>query len=299
MGATASGKTDLALKLSSHLPIEIISVDSTSIYYDLDIGSAKPTKLERNICPHHLIDIKSPLESYSVAEFLQDSIELVSDINSRSKLPVFVGGTMMYYNALINGIHELPSSEELRIKLMKDCSVYGLDYIYDQLKKLDPTSAFNTNKNDKQRILRKLEICLLLNAPMSDVLQKQEVTKLANCDILSFALMSENREDLYKKSELRFDKMLERGIVDEVRHLLVKYPDLNLSHNSIRSVGYKQVWQFLNNEIIYEEMIEKAKTATRNLVKRQYTWLRELADKKITSASIDVILNDIEDFFTI
>ncbi len=294
MGATASGKTDLALKLSSHLPIEIISVDSTAIYYGLDIGSAKPSISERSICVHHLIDIKSPLESYSVAEFLQDSIKLVSEINSRDKLPVFVGGTMMYYHALINGIHELPSSEELRIKLMKDCDLHGLDYLYDQLKILDPISAFQISKNDKQRVLRKLEVCLLLNAPMSDILKKQKTSKLDNCDILNFVLMPENRDDLYKKSELRFDKMLEQGIVEEVKHLLIKYPELNLTHNSIRSVGYKQVWQFLNDEISYEEMINQAKIATRNLVKRQYTWLRDLAGKRVTSASIKIMLNDIK-----
>jgi tRNA dimethylallyltransferase len=286
MGATASGKSNFALSLSSYFPIEIISVDATSVYKGLDIGSAKPLKFEQELCPHHLVDIKSPVESYSVAQFLNDSIQLVSDINNRSKLPVFVGGTMMYYHALINGIHQLPSDQALRLQLKHDSDTKGLSYLYNQLKLLDPIAASSVSENDSHRILRKLEVCMLLNAPISEYLKLHQPITIADCNMLKICVMPEDKQELYKKSELRFDAMLNNGLVEEVASLITQYPSLNLNYSSIRSVGYKQVWQFLNHEITYAEMIEQAKTATRNLVKRQYTWLRNVDATTVTNESL-------------
>lgn len=284
MGATAAGKTDLALQLSSYLPIEIISVDATAVYKGLDIGSAKPNKKELATCPHHLIDIKSPLESYSVAQFFNHTQQLIIAINNRNKIPVLVGGTMMYYHAIINGLHQLPSDHNIKSKLLADADAYSLDYLYQQLKSIDPESASNISSNDKQRVIRKLELCLLLNAPISQWLKQKPTTyQLDNCNLLKFIIKPEDRNLLYYQAEERFEKMIANGLIKEVSNLCKLYPQLNLNYNSIRSVGYKQVWQFLNNELSYQDMINKAKTATKNLVKRQYTWLKNFEGEIIIS----------------
>ena len=276
MGATASGKTNLALQLSQYIPIEIISVDSAAIYKYLDIGSAKPTAAELQQCQHHLIDILSPVESYSVAEFLDDSINLVNIINAKGKIPVFVGGTMMYYHSLIHGIHELPSSATLREELLLESKEQGLQSLYQQLLILDPIAAAKISCNDQQRIIRKLEVCKLLGSSMTDFLTDENRIKLENCEVLSLVVAPENREILYQKSEQRFDKMILDGIIDEVRRVIDLYPEIDLTYNSMKSVGYRQVWQFLNDQITYDDMLIQAKTATRHLVKRQYTWLRDV-----------------------
>lgn len=276
MGPTATGKTELALRLADYIQIEIINVDSVLIYKDMNIGAAKPTLDELNKVPHHLIDIISPLDSYSVAEFLNSTHQLINDIAKRGNTPVLVGGTMMYYNALLNGISELPQSNPLiRDKLEQRAKNDGVESLYTELSTIDIKATQKISFNDKQRIIRALEVFYITGKPITQVQTQTNNYKLKNMNLLSLCILPVERDILHQRINSRFDKMINRGFIDEVLHLQKKYPTLTNAHTSMRSVGYYQVWQYLENIIDKFQMLEMGKAATRQLAKRQITWLRK------------------------
>ena len=273
MGPTASGKTGLALELARHFPCEIISVDSALVYRGMDIGTAKPSTEELAAVPHHLIDVIDPAESYSAARFREDALRLMGEITGRGKLPLLVGGTMLYYRALEQGLSDLPEADvRLRKALEEQMETQGLEALHLRLKEVDPESASRIKPTDPQRILRALEVYELTGSPLSEHYAKQERDPLPY-RVLRIALIPSDRGLLHQRIEKRFDQMLQQGFVDEVRHLYTR-GDLDDSMPAIRAVGYRQVWQYLEGEWDYDTMRHKGIVATRQLAKRQLTWLR-------------------------
>jgi tRNA dimethylallyltransferase len=288
MGPTATGKTDLALRLAQVLPIEIISVDSALIYQSMDIGTAKPSKEEQNKVKHYLIDIITPLESYSVAQFIDDSVRLIHEINGRGKIPLLVGGTMMYYNVLLNGISELPLSDpKIRAQLELEAANTSWQELHKRLQQIDPIAAAKIKPNDKQRISRSLEIFYQTGKPISILQSESNIKKSAGINFLPLAIVPENREILHKRIETRFNKMLENGFIEEVQNLRNKFSELTINHTSMRCVGYNQVWQYLNHQISLQELSEKGIAATRQLAKRQITWLRSMDVINLDTNNLD------------
>ncbi len=276
LGPTASGKTQLALDLAQVHAIEIISLDSALIYRDMNIGTAKPNAAELAQVPHHLIDIISPLDSYSAADFCRDALALIQDIQARGKLPVIVGGTMMYYKALTEGLNDLPAADPaIRAQLQADKTTLGLLALYQRLQTVDPLTAERLKAGDSQRIERALEVFMLTGKPMSQHFQEQEAQKPA-LNLTTLALIPETRSLLHAQIKKRFDAMMAGGFLDEVRQLQAKYPSLNPDLPSIRCVGYRQAWAYLAGEDDLAGMTEKSIIATRQLAKRQLTWLRSL-----------------------
>ncbi|MES2105986.1 MAG: tRNA (adenosine(37)-N6)-dimethylallyltransferase MiaA [Pseudomonadota bacterium] len=278
MGPTASGKTAAALQIAQHIPSEIISVDSALVYRQMDIGTAKPSAAELASVPHHLIDIIDPSESYSVAQFLADTARLVQDIRSRGKLPLLVGGTMMYFKALLDGIDDLPQANPaLRAELDAEAARIGVPGQHARLAMLDPATAARLKPNDSQRIQRALEIITLSGQPMSTLLAQQ--TRAARpFEMLSIALEPSDRSILHQRIATRFDTMLEQGFLDEVRALRQR-GDLHPNLPSIRCVGYRQAWEYLDGACTLEDMRERGIIATRQLAKRQLTWLRSIPER--------------------
>ncbi|MCP1660211.1 tRNA (adenosine(37)-N6)-dimethylallyltransferase MiaA [Neisseria perflava] len=276
LGPTASGKTGLALRLAEQLPVEIISLDSALVFRDMDIGTAKPTAAERAAVPHHLIDIISPLESYSAAQFVADCVRLAGEIQARGRYPLIVGGTMMYFHALTEGLNDLPEADEaVRARLQADKAAHGLDYLYQQLQQCDPATAGRLKANDSQRIERALEVFLLTGKPLSQHIAEQS-SHTPPLDLCTLALIPEERALLHAQIGKRFDTMLEQGFLDEMHALRRKYPALNADMTSMRCVGYRQAWDYLEGRDDYAEFVEKGKAATRQLAKRQLTWLRKI-----------------------
>lgn len=274
MGPTASGKTALGVELAKEINGEIISVDSALIYKGMDIGTAKPTVEEMQGIPHHLISIIDPSESYSVASFRKDSLQLISEITVRGKVPILVGGTMLYYKSLIDGLSPLPdSTEEVRNIVNQILEKDGVAGLREKVKEVDPESYERLSANDKQRLGRAYEVFLLTGKSMTEIIRdtKKNETEL---DLMQFALLPErDRSELKLRIVERFDKMLASGFKQEVE-VLYERGDLNLQMPSIRSVGYKQMWMHLNGEISFDEMRELGIIATCQLAKRQMTWLR-------------------------
>lgn len=274
MGPTASGKTALGVELAKEINGEIISVDSALIYKGMDIGTAKPTVEEMQGVPHHLISIIDPSESYSVASFRKDSLQLISEITVRGKVPILVGGTMLYYKSLIDGLSPLPdSTEEVRNIVNQILEKDGVAGLREKVKEVDPESYERLSANDKQRLGRAYEVFLLTGKSMTEIIRdtKKNETEL---DLMQFALLPErDRSELKLRIVERFDKMLASGFKQEVE-VLYERGDLNLQMPSIRSVGYKQMWMHLNGEISFDEMRELGIIATCQLAKRQMTWLR-------------------------
>ena len=278
MGPTASGKTAAALEIARHIPAEIISVDSALVYRQMDIGTAKPTAAELASVPHHLINIIDPSEAYSVAQFLIASKRLVSEIRARNKLPILVGGTMMYFKALINGLDDLPAADQaIRAELDAEALRIGVPGLHARLATLDPLTAARLKPNDSQRIQRALEIIAITGQPMSALLAQQPKTAPA-FDMLSISLEPSDRSVLHQRIARRFDIMLEQGFLDEVRQLRLR-GDLHPDLPSIRCVGYRQAWEYLDGACTYEEMRELGIIATRQLAKRQLTWLRSIPER--------------------
>ncbi len=274
MGPTASGKTALGVELAKEINGEIISVDSALIYKGMDIGTAKPTVEEMQGIPHHLISIIDPSESYSVASFRKDSLQLISEITVRGKVPILVGGTMLYYKSLIEGLSPLPdSTEEVRNIVNQILEKDGVAGLREKVKEVDLESYERLSANDKQRLGRAYEVFLLTGKSMTEIIRdsKKNETEL---DLMQFALLPErDRSELKLRIVERFDKMLASGFKQEVE-VLYERGDLNLQMPSIRSVGYKQMWMHLNGEISFDEMRELGIIATCQLAKRQMTWLR-------------------------
>lgn len=288
IGPTAIGKTDLALKIASMFPIDIINVDSAQIYRGMDIGTAKPSKEILNKHPHFLIDICNPEDTYSVGDFLFDASHQIKKSLNKNRIPLLVGGTMLYFHALINGIADLPKSDKkIRTDIEKEAEEIGWKKMHLKLKNIDPTAAEKINCNDKQRIQRALEVYELTGKKISEL-----QTKKKNKREFEFQVFVKNhitREDLYKKINQRFIKMINNGFVDEVSELM-KRKKLTARHPSMRSVGYRQIWQYLDNEISLEKATDLAQIATRQLAKRQYTWLNNMENiTKIDSQNNNIL----------
>jgi len=279
MGPTASGKTAAALEIARQIPSEIISVDSALVYRGMDIGTAKPTSAERASAPHHLIDIIEPTDAYSVAQFCQDTLRLVADITGRGKLPLLVGGTMMYFKGLRNGLDDLPpANPAIRARLDAEAAIIGSPGLHARLATLDPVTAARLEPNDSQRIQRALEVIELSGQPMSQLLAQRAPTALP-FDLLPFALEPSDRSVLHARIAARFDAMLQDdGLIAEVQRLRGR-GDLHPGLPSMRCVGYRQAWEYLDGDYDLHSLREKGIAATRKLAKRQLTWLRSMPDR--------------------
>ncbi len=273
MGATATGKTELALEIARRFEVEIISVDSALIYRDMDIGTAKPAPEILRRFPHHLVDIIDPAEQFSAWDFVQQSQRLVAEISARGRLPLLVGGTMLYYHAFEQGLNRLPEADEaLRRRLDQEAQQQGWRLMHERLAAVDPVSAGRIKPTDSQRIQRALEVYEISGEPLSK-LQQHESSGYAG-PIERIILAADDRAALHRRIETRFHEMLEQGFIDEVARLRQR-GDLDLSLPSMRCVGYRQVWQHLDGELSQQQMIDKSIAATRQLAKRQITWLRK------------------------
>ncbi|MCW8470136.1 tRNA (adenosine(37)-N6)-dimethylallyltransferase MiaA [Fluoribacter gormanii] len=272
MGPTASGKTALACELVTRYPFELISVDSAMIYRDMNIGTAKPTAQELRIAPHHLIDIKNPIESYSAAQFCADALSLCEEIDKRGKIPLLVGGTMMYFNALQKGLSTLPEANlMIRQQLEDEAALYGWPVLHQKLVGIDPESAARIHAHDAQRIQRALEVYYLTGKTLSAFLEQDK--EKPDHHFMNFILFPEQRAWLHERIAQRFDHMLAEGFIEEVRQLKQKW-HLTMNLPAMRCVGYRQALEFLQGDYEYSIMRDKGIAATRQLAKRQLTWLR-------------------------
>ena len=286
-GPTASGKTDLAISLIKELPLEIVSVDSVMVYRGLDIGSAKPNQQILDQYPHHLINISDPDNNYSLGKFFKDVNKAIRLITENKKIPILVGGTMMYFNILSKGLSNLPSSDdEIRKKIEHQAEVMGWPELHKKLSEVDPISATKIKPNDKQRVQRALEVIELTGKPLSEFFKDQQHTEDYN--FFNISLFATNRDRLYQRINSRFSKMLNDGLVDEVNGLL-ESTNLRSSNNSMKSIGYREICAFLDNKLSLKEAEQNATMATRRLAKRQITWLRSLKDHN----SYDILENNL------
>ena len=273
-GPTASGKTDLAISLIKKLPLEIVSVDSVMVYRGLDIGSAKPNQQILDQYPHHLVNISDPENDYSLGKFFKDVTKAIQLITQNKKIPILVGGTMMYFNILSKGLSNLPSSDlDIRNRLEHQAELMGWPELHKQLSEIDPRSATKIKPNDKQRIQRALEVFELTGKPLSEFFKDQKNTK--NYNFFNICLLPTNRDRLYQRINSRFTKMLNDGLVDEVKNLLAS-SNLSPSNNSMKSIGYREICAYINNKTTLEIAEQNATMATRRLAKRQITWLRSI-----------------------
>jgi tRNA dimethylallyltransferase len=272
MGPTASGKTALAVHLVEHLPLEIISVDSALVYRGMDIGTAKPDAETLALAPHHLLDIRDPADAYSAAAFCDDARRLMAEITARGRVPLLVGGTMLYFRALLRGLDDLPKANPaLRKGIEAEAAERGWPALHAELARVDPLTATRLAPNDSQRIGRALEVFRLSGGPMSAQL-KQKSEELPY-RVLQLALLPSHRAVLHQRIAARFDAMLATGLIDEVKALRQHYA-LNAELPSMRAVGYRQAWAYLEGEIDLQQLREQGIAATRQLAKRQLTWLR-------------------------
>ena len=286
LGATAVGKTELAARLHDAMPAELISVDAAQVYRGMDIGTGKPNAEFLAKYPHHLIDIRAPTETYNAARFCKDAKTLIAEIHAREKIPILVGGTMFYYNALEQGLSALPSADaKLRAEIADEIAGRGLGALYAELKKVDAKLAAQIKPTDRQRIQRAMEIYRLTKTPPTMAMAREGVAPLSVAPI-KIGLYLPDRAALHKRIHIRFEKMLERGLVDEVKAIIAamhspqKYP-------AMRTVNYRQVHSYLRGEISYDEMKAQAVAATRQLAKRQLTWMRGMRDLKWVDNSVD------------
>ncbi|WP_277372971.1 tRNA (adenosine(37)-N6)-dimethylallyltransferase MiaA [Pseudomonas sp. AA-38] len=283
MGPTAAGKTDLALELARVLPCDLISVDSALIYRGMDIGTAKPDKAVLAEFPHALIDIRDPVESYSAAEFRADALAAMADSTARGRIPLLVGGTMLYYKALLEGLADMPSADPaVRAELEARAAAEGLEALHRELAEVDPESAARIHPNDPQRLVRALEVYRVSGLSMSEHRRRQAAGN-PDCDtpgggqlpytVAQFAIAPAERQILHARIAQRFHAMVEQGLIGEVKALRER-SDLHPGLPSIRAVGYRQVWDYLDGRLSRSEMLERGIIATRQLAKRQFTWLR-------------------------
>ncbi|MBN2864879.1 MAG: tRNA (adenosine(37)-N6)-dimethylallyltransferase MiaA [Thiotrichales bacterium] len=276
MGPTASGKSQLSMDLATKYPVEIVSVDSALIYQGMDIGTAKPSVEEMALVPHHLINTHDATESYSASEFVEDVHCLVEAIFARGHLPILVGGTMMYFNALQQGMNDLPPADEKVREALQKTWQATPEVLHQRLTEIDPVSAQRIHKNDPQRLIRALEVYEVSGKTLTE-LRAEPKKGLTAFSLIKIGLIPEDRARLHKQIISRFNTMLESGFLQEMKGLMAR-GDLDPDMTSIRSVGYRQAWSFLLGEVDYETFIEKGVIATRQLAKRQMTWLRKETD---------------------
>ena len=299
LGPTASGKTALALALAPPRPIQILSGASALVYRGMDIGTAKPSREERAICPHHLIDIIEPTEAYSAAQFAADAERLIHEIHARGRLPVLVGGTMLYVKALLEPLTELPTANEaIRAEIDAQAAQIGWPAMHAELAAVDTETAARLEPTDAQRINRALEIYRISGKPMSQWLAEDTATHELSFSPILTALIPEPRAILHERINQRFVTMLEHGFLDEMRTLRTR-SDLHLGLPSMRCVGYRQAWEYLDGEYSYEALIEKGQAATRQLAKRQMTWIRGMPQIRVFDSAhlpqnTDELLNQID-----
>ncbi|WP_282110198.1 tRNA (adenosine(37)-N6)-dimethylallyltransferase MiaA [Shewanella algicola] len=285
MGPTASGKTALAIDMATKHNCEIISVDSALIYRGMNVGSAKPTAQELAIAPHRLIDILDPSESYSAADFRRDALAAIEDIIARGKTPLLVGGTMMYFKALLDGLSPLPSANEtIRKQILLQAEAQGWESLHQELCEIDPVAGQRIHPNDPQRLSRALEVYRISGKTMTELTQTKSAA--LPYDVVQFAIAPNDRKVLHELIARRFNIMLEQGFIDEVATLKAR-GDLHLDMPSMRCVGYRQCWQYLDNEFDHATMVEKATAATRQLAKRQLTWLRSWPDLQWLESGVE------------
>ncbi|PZW63495.1 tRNA dimethylallyltransferase [Pseudomonas sp. URMO17WK12:I1] len=278
MGPTASGKTDLALALARVLPCELISVDSALVYRGMDIGTAKPDRATLEAFPHHLVDIRDPSEAYSAADFRRDALAAMADITARGRIPLLVGGTMLYYKALLDGLADMPGADaEVRAELEARAEQEGLAALHAELQAVDPQSAARIHPNDPQRLVRALEVFRVSGMTMTQLREQQSEAAAESgglpYTVAQLAIAPAQRQILHERIAKRFDLMLEQGFVAEVERLHQR-GDLHGEMPSIRAVGYRQVWDHLEGRLSAAQMRERGIIATRQLAKRQFTWLR-------------------------
>jgi tRNA dimethylallyltransferase len=287
MGPTAAGKTDLAIELTKVLPCELISVDSALVYRGMDIGTAKPSKALLDKYPHRLIDILDPSQSYSAADFRTDALQAMAEITSRGKIPLLVGGTMLYFKALLEGLADMPAADpEIRAQIEAQAASQGWQALHDELASIDPVSAARIHPNDPQRLVRALEVFRVSGMSMTAHRQQQtEQSAQASASgrhqlpytVANLAIAPTDRKVLHDRIAVRFRQMLDEGFVEEVLALRSR-GDLHSNLPSIRAVGYRQVWDHLDGRLTWDEMQERGVIATRQLAKRQFTWLRSWQD---------------------
>jgi tRNA dimethylallyltransferase len=271
IGPTAVGKTEFALRLASEFPVEIVSLDSAMVYRGMNIGTAKPDAAQRQAVPHHLIDILEPEQTYSAGQFADDARQRIAEIDRRGNVALIVGGTLLYLRALREGLAELPPRDEaIRAAIDEEADRIGWPAMHARLAVLDPVAARRIQPSDRQRIQRALEVHSLSGRPITELQRQTAGTELS---IASFALLPPDREQLKVDIERRFDEMVEQGFVDEVKALMQR-PTLGPDHASMRAVGYRQLWRHLEGAYDWAEARSRAVAATRQLAKRQLTWLR-------------------------
>lgn len=276
MGPTASGKTDLAIALRKQFPVDIISVDSALIYRDMDIGTAKPTAEELAQAPHRLIDIRDPSEAYSAADFRADALREMEEIVAKGRIPLLVGGTMLYFKALLEGLSPLPSADPvIRAKIELEAKEHGWQALHDELCRIDPVAGARIHPNDPQRLSRALEVFRISGKTLTELTETKG--EPLPYEVHQFAIAPKERGDLHHRIELRFQKMMDAGFEEEVRALYDR-GDLNPDMPSIRCVGYRQMWDYLAGSCSLDDAVYRGVCATRQLAKRQITWLRSWDD---------------------
>jgi tRNA dimethylallyltransferase len=277
LGPTACGKSALALALAADVPLEIVSIDSAQVYRGMDIGTAKPTPAERALVPHHLLDLHEPNEPYSAAHFVRDATRAIGEIGARGRLPLVVGGTMLYARALRGGLSALPAADaKVRARIDALARQHGWPSLHARLREVDPETAARLPPTDSQRIQRALEVFDLTGEPLSRLQGAPQAPRL---QLATIALLPEDRGELHRRIERRFDDMLAAGLLDEVRRLMAR-GDLGPDLPSMRSVGYRQAWRHLRGETGFAQFRAEAIAATRQLAKRQITWLRSMHDAR-------------------
>lgn len=295
MGPTASGKSAVAMEIARRFPVEIISVDSAQVYRHMNIGSAKPDQSIQAEIAHHLIDLINPDENYSAAQFREDALCAMREITARGKIPLLAGGTMLYFKVLRQGLAALPAADDvLRKELEQSATERGWPAMHAVLNTLDPVTAGRIQPNDSQRIQRALEVCYLTGKPMSEVLQQQQNSTFPY-RVINLALLPSDRRALHDRIAQRFGRMLEMGLVDEVRMLCDRF-QLVADMPAMRCVGYRQVYMYLANEVSLAEMQERGVFATRQLAKRQLTWLRAMDDLQVFDCLTDQLTQQVADF---
>ena len=288
LGPTGSGKSALAMQLAETLPLEIVSVDSAQVYRGMDIGTAKPSATDRAAVPHHLIDIRDPADPYSAADFVRDATLAIREVRSRSKLPLLVGGTMLYAKALREGLSDLPSADpSVRARIEAEARTVGWPELHARLAKIDQVTASRLRPNDSQRIQRALEIYETSGTPMSALVHRETSPRLR---LSAIALVPNDRALLHARIAERFDAMLEAGLLDEVRALHAR-SDLHPNLPSMRSVGYRQAWRFLDGQRPFDEFRQEGIAATRQLAKRQMTWLRSMPEVTVIEPTAKAALS--------
>lgn len=295
MGPTASGKTGLAVELAQRFPVELISVDSALVYQGMDIGTAKPDAATLARAPHYLIDIIPPTAAYSAAQFRTDALRLMAEITARGNIPLLVGGTMLYFKALQGGLSELPQADAaIRLRLEREAAQTGWPALHARLAQVDPITAGRLEPADAQRIQRALEVYELTGQPMSTLFQGVAAPPLPY-RLLQIALLPSDRSVLHQRIADRFDLMLEQGLPEEVNRLRQRLPELHPSMPSMRCVGYRQAWEYLDGNLDSTELRNKGIAATRQLAKRQMTWLRSMSEIK----NMDCLSSNLLDSITI